>query len=371
MDAELARTEGEMQMLTEHDGRLLGQIAEPTQDSGSQGGARTPFHVLALSGGGFRGLYTATVLKHLEEQLGTPLAKRFDLICGTSAGGLLALGLTAEIPTAQLQAMFEHHGNRIFDRPTGLRRYLRPIFKAKYSSDGLKAVLAENFGELTLGDLKHRVLIPTVNYSKGNGQFFKTPHSPQFFMDYKHKLVDIGLATAAAPTYFPLHAIGEEGVFADGGLVGNSPGFFGLHEAHHALGVPRGQGNVRVLAIGTMTLGATKSGSTGLDWGIKHWGTRIFDLVISSQEHSVDAMLSHLLGQDYVRIDDPATPDQSKDIAALDIVSPAAIEVLKSRGTQAARRAFGDKALAPFLNHTAAAPVFFHGPNKTLENHYA
>ncbi len=358
-------------MLIEHDTRLPDQSVKPDLDSRSQNVPGAPFHVLALSGGGFRGLYTATVLKHLEERLGMPLAKRFDLICGTSAGGLLALGLAAEIPTIQLQAMFEHHGNRIFGQPTALRRLLRPIFKAKYSPDGLKAVLTENFGELTLGDLKHRVLIPTVNYSKGNGQFFKTPHSPRFFMDYKHKLVDIGLATAAAPTYFPMHTIGEEGVFADGGLVGNSPGFFGLHEAHHALGVPRGQGNVRVLAIGTMTLGATKSGGSGLDWGIKQWGARIFDLVISSQEHSVDAMLSHLLGEDYVRIDDPATPDQSKDIASLDVVSPAAIEVLKSRGTQAARRAFGDNALTPFLNHTAAAPVFFHGPNKTLEKHHA
>lgn len=358
-------------MLTERDSYLPGTSKSINGDQEGRADAKSPFHVLALSGGGFRGLYTATVLKHLEEQLGAPLAKRFDLICGTSAGGLLALGLAAEIPTTQLQNMFEHHGNRIFSRPSGLQRILRPIVKAKYSPDGLKAVLTENFGEITLGDLKHRVLIPTVNYSKGNGQFFKTPHSPKYFMDYKHKLVDIGLATAAAPTYFPLHAIGEEGVFADGGLVGNSPGFFGLHEAHHALGVSREKGKVRVLAIGTMTLGATKSGSSGLDWGLRQWGTRIFDLVISSQEYSVDAMLSHLLEEDYVRIDDPATPDQSKDIAALDMVSTAAIEVLKSRGTQAARRALGDKALTPFLNHNAAAPVFFHGPNKTQENHHA
>ena len=343
----------------------------PDQTGTARNGQSKPFHVLALSGGGFRGLYTATVLKHLEEQLGAPLARRFDLICGTSAGGLLALGLAAEIPAVQLQAMFEQQGSRIFKPPTGLRRVLGPWKMAKYSPDGLKAVLAEKFGDLSLGDLKHRVLIPTVNYSKGSGQFFKTPHSEQFFMDFKHKLVDVGLATAAAPTYFPMHRIGEEGVFADGGLVGNSPGFFGLHEAHHALGVPRGPGNVRVLAVGTMTLGATKSGSTGLDWGIADWGAKVFDLVISAQEHSVDAMLGHLLDQDYVRIDDPATPDQSKDVAALDVVSPAAIEVLTSRGTQAARRAMGDPALTPFRNHFAAAPVFFHGPNKTLENPHA
>lgn len=330
-----------------------------------------PFHILALSGGGFRGLYTATVLKHLEDQLGVPLARRFDLICGTSAGGLIALGLAAEIPTVQLQAMFEQNGRRIFCPPTGIRRVLGPWGMAKYSPDGLKAVLTEKFGGLTLGDLKHRVLIPTVNYSKGSGHFFKTPHAAQFSMDHKHTLVDVGIATAAAPTYFPLHQIGEEGVYADGGLVGNSPGFFGLHEAHHALGAPRGPGNVRVLAIGTMTLGATKSGSSGLDWGIANWGTKLFSLVISAQEYSTDVMLAHLLGQNYVRIDDPATPDQSKDVEALDVVSPAAIEVLISRGTQAARRALGSASLDPFRNHLAAHPVFFHGPNKTPENRHA
>jgi predicted acylesterase/phospholipase RssA len=222
-----------------------------------------PFHVLALSGGGFRGLYTATVLKHLEAQLGAPLASRFDLICGTSAGGLLALGVAAEIPAAGLQAMFQEHGGRIFNSRGGLRRLLGGLkVAAKHSPDGLRGVLEEMFGELTIGDLKHRVLIPSVNYSKGSGQFFKTPHAPQFSQDHVHKLVDVGMATAAAPTYFPLHQIGEEGVFADGGLVGNSPGLFGLHEAHHVLKVPRGQGCARVRKL-NQRAGNVKNGLSG------------------------------------------------------------------------------------------------------------
>jgi uncharacterized protein len=327
--------------------------------------ADRPFHILALSGGGFRGLYTATVLKHLEEQLGAPLASRFDLICGTSAGGLLALGLAAEVPAADLQAMFQQQGSRIFNSRGRVRQALGTWTMAKHSAEGLRGVLQEQFSDMTIGDLKHRVLIPTVNYSKGSGQFFKTPHAPQFYLDHKHRLVDVGLATAAAPTYFPLHQIGEEGVFADGGLVGNSPGFFGLHEAHHVLQVPRGPGCARVLAVGTMTLGATKRGASGLDWGVWQWRTALFDLVISSQEQAVDSMLKHLLAGDYVRIDDPATPDQSRDIAKLDMVTPQAIEVLTTRGTQAARRALGDPGLEPFRRHMAATPIFYHGPNKT------
>jgi uncharacterized protein len=123
---------------------------------------RTTFHILALSGGGFRGLYTATVLRGLEEALGAPLARRVDLICGTSAGGLLALGLAAETPAAKLQAMFELDGKRIFGVHEWWRRWLlaKWIF-AKHSSDGLREVLTEIFGSSTLGHLRHRVMIPT------------------------------------------------------------------------------------------------------------------------------------------------------------------------------------------------------------------
>ncbi len=189
--------------------------------------AGPPFHVLALSGGGFRGLYSATILANLEEALGVPLARRFDLICGTSVGGLLAIGVAAEVRRADLCSLFEHNGKRIFGSHEWWRHWpLAKWFRAKHASTGLRRVLAELFGAATLGDLQHRVLIPAVNANTGKSQFFKTPYHPSFERDYKLSLVDVSLATAAAPTYFPLHRIPSVGVFADGGLVGNSPGFF-------------------------------------------------------------------------------------------------------------------------------------------------
>lgn len=189
------------------------------------------YHVLALSGGGYRGLYTATVLAELEIALGRPIASHFDLICGTSAGGMLALGLAAEIPAQELKAMFEDEGNRIFGCRSLSRRLLGFWLNAKHDSKGLKEVLSERFQDITIGNLKHRVLIPAVNYSTGRGQFFKTPHHPSFELDHHMRIVDVALATAAAPVYFPL-ARNKRGVFADGGLVGNAPGLFGLHEVN-------------------------------------------------------------------------------------------------------------------------------------------
>jgi len=251
------------------------------------------YHVLALSGGGYRRLYTATVLAELEAVLGRPIASHFDLICGTSAGGMLALGLAAEIPAIELKALFEGQGSRIFGCRSLARRLLGFWLTAKHDSAGLRGVLTERFQDTTIGDLKHRVLVPAVNYSTGRGQFFKTPHHPSFEVDHRMKIVDVALATAAAPVYFPL-ARNDRGVFADGGLVGNAPGLFGLHEVNTFL-APKQNALVRVLSIGTMTIGATVRGGASLDRGFGKWRGGLFDLVISAQESSVDYMLRQSL----------------------------------------------------------------------------
>lgn len=78
---------------------------------------------------------------------------------------------------------------------------------AKHDSAGLAEVLRERFGETKIGDLKHRVLVPAVNYSTGLGQFFKTPHHSSFELDHRMSVVEVALATAAAPVYFPCPAI--------------------------------------------------------------------------------------------------------------------------------------------------------------------
>lgn len=322
------------------------------------------YHVLALSGGGYRALYTATVLTELETVLGRPIASHFDLICGTSAGGMLALGLAAEIPAQELKALFEDDGHRIFGCRSFLRRLLGFWLTAKHDSAGLREVLSQRFQETTIGNLKHRVLVPTVNYSTGSGQFFKTPHHPFFELDHRMKIVDVALATAAAPVYFPL-ARNDRGVFADGGLVGNAPGLFGLHEVKTFL-APNQDVLIRVLAIGTMTIGATVRGGASLDRGFGKWRGGLFDLVISAQESSVDYMLRQSLGSNYFQIDDKATPDQSKDVKALDKVSIGSTNTLKDRGKHAAQRALGDPLFQPFRAHQAGAPIFYHGPNKNV-----
>lgn len=316
------------------------------------------FHILALSGGGFRGLYTATVLAALEEALEAPLAKRFDLICGTSVGGILALGLSKEIPAQDLKNLFLHHGREIFDRRfifCGLALF------ARHTNAGLKKALTEEFQDATIGDLSHPVLIPTVNYATGLAKVFKTPHHEKFETDHKMSLVDAALATSAAPTYFPIYAT-PRGKFVDGGLVANAPGLLGLHEAVEYFGVE--EKNVRVLSIGTMSAGTTIRGDSALDLGFMRWRGRLFDLIISAQESITDSMLTHRLRDRYLLIDDAIQPDQARDINTLDKVNQRAIDTLTARGVDQAQKVLGNPNFHPFRQHLAAPPIFFHGRKK-------
>lgn len=98
------------------------------------------YHVLALSGGGYRGLYMATVLAELEAVLGRPIAVDLDLICGTSAGGMLALGLANEIPASKLKSMFEDQGNLTLARRSLARRLFGFWLATKHDSAGLQGM---------------------------------------------------------------------------------------------------------------------------------------------------------------------------------------------------------------------------------------
>lgn len=182
------------------------------------------FQILALSGGGYRGLYTATILAELERELGGPIARHFDLIAGTSIGGILALAIANEIPASSLVDMFVKKGSDIFKPRTRF-----PLFKSSFSSDELKKVISATdlLGERLLGDCLHPVIIPAINYSTGKPVLFKTPHNENFRLDHLHKMVDIGLATSAAPTYFPRHFF-QHNQYVDGGLFANAPGLLPL-----------------------------------------------------------------------------------------------------------------------------------------------
>lgn len=323
-----------------------------------------PFHVLCLSGGGFLGLYSAAVLASIEESSGIPLHRRFDLIAGTSIGGIVALGIASGTPASTILEEMRNQGPTIFSSKPASTGWIKSQWAlkdnaigAKYSSSSLRKVICDVVGEdVYIGDLKQRTIIPTVNLTKGSPQIFKTPHHESFVRDWKIPVVDVALATSAAPTFFPIHGIGGE-MFADGGLYANSPDEIALHEAEHFLGQDRN--DIRVLSIGTTTSEFSFSNETASNLGWLGWmrEQRLPNVMIGAQQKNTDFMMRHRLAERYLRIDHGQSASQSRALA-LDVASPAAISNLVGLAEASIREYLPKDELQVFLQHEAPEAKF-------------
>lgn len=324
------------------------------------------FQILALSGGGFRGLYTAKVLADIEEEIQAPIARHFDLIAGTSVGGILALAIALEIPAKDIVNLFVEYGEQIFKR----RFSLRGILRAPLSLAPLQQLLStENlFCNRELGHCKHPVIVPSINYSSGQPVLFKTPHHQDFKRDHLHQIVDIALATSAAPGYFPRHSFNNN-QYVDGGLFANAPGLLAVHEAQTFFQKDTQQ--IHLLSIGTMSSKFTvdprknRAGGT-LDWGginPANMPKRLFGLSISVQESLCNNMLMHQLQDRYLHVDDDLT-DQSARAVALDKADPAAREVLLGAASERSKKSISNPQCQSFLRHTPRSPIFYYGVNQ-------
>jgi patatin-like phospholipase/acyl hydrolase len=328
------------------------------------------FQILALSGGGYKGLYTATIIAAFEKQTSRPFADHFDLIAGTSVGGIIALALACRIPAKDIVEMLQKHGHEIFPPLSPLPWYRffakkirnltgldwdRGLNAAKHSNENLKRVLQEIFQERTMGDLEHRVLIPAVNWTKGLPQFFKTPHHERFTFDSGRSLVDVAMATSAAPIYLPNHII-ESQIFVDGGLVGNAPGFFALHEAQCNIPHPE-QKDVYLLSIGALSAKITANQDKSPNRGLLNWGENLISLMMASQEGATNYMLEQQLKDKYLKIDEYLSPEQTKAVG-LDIATEGATQTLIGLGTSSAQNAAGTKFMQSAMEYVATKPKF-------------
>jgi len=326
-----------------------------------------PFQILCLSGGGYLGLYQAAILCELEEKAGKPIAQCFDLVAGTSIGGIIALALALEVPAITIRQAFEKHGQSIFsDRPaptstiSKLSELFRGLLAPKYRQDGLRAALREFIDPVALiGDLKHPVVIPTINLTKGKPQVFKTPHHRRFERDHRETVHDVALATSAAPTFFPLAQVGDE-LFTDGGLCANTPDLVALHEAEYFFQVPTEQ--VSILSIGTTTSQFSFSHSVGRNLGILSWfyDTRLISVILSSQQKMTEYMLGHKLGDRYIRIDSIQSKAQERDLG-LDIATLSAQSTIKGIANAALRESISNPNLQEMLQHHPLEREFFYG----------
>jgi patatin-like phospholipase/acyl hydrolase len=315
-----------------------------------------PFQSLALTGGGYRGLFTAKVLQVIEDSIGVPIGQKFDLICGTSIGGIVALAVAFEVPMKKVVDVFEREGPNIFplhNPPTSKWGKALDLFKHKsrprYSTVPLRAAIESLIDkDAILGDAKHPVLIPAVNLTQGRPQVFKTRHKAAWQRDWKFKAVDIALATSAAPTFFELAEL-DGSLYADCGLFANAPDMLAIHEAEHFLGVPVNA--QRMLSVGTTTKSYSVSFGAGRGFGIADWmeDQRLFAVTISSQQQFVAQHVAHRLAERYLRIDHEPSQEQAIDLG-LDVASEVARKTLTALAVKSATDVLGNP-LRPYLAH--------------------
>jgi len=292
-----------------------------------------PFRLLALSGGGFLGLYTAQVLAGLEARAGQPFGRRFDLLAGTSIGAILALALAFEVPMARIAQLFVERGGAVFsehDLPAGaVRRLLdltRSVLGPKYSGDALRTLLDQEFGDARLGQARHPVIVPAVDVGRSRTKVFKSPRPGTPERDSDCRVVDVAMAACAAPAYFPSVAIAGH-LYADGGLFAVAPDQVALHEAEHFRGVDPAR--MRMLSIGTATAQYRPAQAVEPDAGAVGWLSdgRLLLTLISSQQQHVCAMMEDRLGDRFLRLDaawdsnaglgiDVATPQACRHLVA-------------------------------------------------------
>ncbi|HET7794724.1 MAG TPA: CBASS cGAMP-activated phospholipase [Rhizobacter sp.] len=300
------------------------------------------FKVLSLAGGGFLGLYTACVLEALEARAGQPLGRCFDLIAGTSVGGILALALAYEVPVSHLIRLFEEHGTDVFSAralPKGPMSRLidltRSVIGPKYSGDALRAVMQAEFGDRTLSQALHPVVVPAVEVNRCRTKIFKTPHVQASSGDGALRAVDVAMATSAAPAYFPSQPIGDR-LYADGGLFAVAPDQVALHEIEHFMGVDLER--VSMLSIGTGAAQYRPAEGVRDDAGAVGWLTdgRLVLTLISVQQQHVKAMVEDRLGERYVRLDADWPPEGGMGI---DVATPQARRQLRAMAKRTLREA--------------------------------
>lgn len=252
---------------------------------------------MSIDGGGIRGVYPATILAMMQEELGTCFYKDFDLIIGTSTGAIIAAGLAINIPAQTIVEMYINQGAFIFEKS-----FLGGVMTPKYDTGNLKQVLDGVLGDKTFKNVKTRLMVTATNISDGMPWVFKSFYHDRLTRDRNMKLVDAVMASCAAPLYFNPYLY-HDYLLADGGLWASNPALAALVEAiGHNIEIKKYK--VRLLSIGTgINIKHYPLERANKQWGAMRWGIGLIDLIFNMQSLSVEKYLSTLMDpKHYLRI---------------------------------------------------------------------
>ena len=306
--------------------------------------------ILCLDGGGIKGLFTAQFLAEIEEKLDLFIFEYFDMIVGTSTGGIIAAALALGIPARTICELYIRHAKEIFPTNNRFLSSLKRISGAKYENDALKGQLYHIFEDKTIGSCKTRLLIPSYNLTTGKVQVFKTAHSPDLYYDKCKKILDVLLSTTAAPTFLPPYN-SENGTYIDGGIGAVNPSFIGIVEA-----VTRCSwdlNDIYLLSLGCME--PADNASTGREkMGFINVG-KLISLFMTAESQYSDNIARILLGVErYIRIN----PIDPHNRISLDGTKSDVLTYLRQMGIQQAqehieqtRKMFFDRKSEPLVQY--------------------
>lgn len=360
-----------------------------------------PYRVLTIDGGGMRGLYTIILLDNLSKRFAQirdlpslDIGKGFDLIVGTSTGGVIGTLLMMGVPTSDIVQLYREAGPQIFldpvpsPRTTGiippLWSWVRRNWKtAVNKTDVLREALYPFLGNTTFNEAyekrKIALCIPAINMASHKSTVFKTPHDPKNRADGNYKLIDVCIAGISAPILFPVGIIDDPNdpldykAFVDGGLWANNPVLVGMAEA---LMMSSAEQTIEIVSVSTCDPPAgTFIAKDHADWGVKDWraGTRILSLSLETQSYAYQEMariLSKHLRQPckILRLPQTSPSSEQEKYLLMDQATPRALKVLSDLAKGDAERAYSLSQGNEFPEYMILNEIFSSMPPGKLDS---
>ena len=244
--------------------------------------------ILAIDGGGIRGLIPALVLAEIERRTGRPVSSLFDLVAGTSTGSIIACAVTRPqpMPAEQIAALYVDEGPQIFH--ASLLKTITSVggvLDERYDDDGLVASLKRHLGTKRLADATVRILLTAYDLEARQALVLRREDDVS--------MVDAAHASSAAPTYFQPVRLGPR-TLIDGGVFAINPAILAYAEAN---------GQIDVLAsLGTGEHTRPLHYDQVKNWGQLAWAQPIIDVVFDGSADMVDSVLGRLLDDSYIRL---------------------------------------------------------------------
>jgi patatin-like phospholipase/acyl hydrolase len=306
------------------------------------------YKILTIDGGGIRGIIPAVILHYLEERLqqrtgdkNVTIADYFDMIAGTSTGGILTCfyllppaagqALHSRYPAKDAVDLYTKRGKEIFKRKFSLWGMLSEI----YPATGLEKILKETMGEITLSEARKDCLVTAYDITERKAVFFTRPAAQQ--SPYRNYLMrDIARATSAAPTYFEPAAVrslgGAVAYLVDGAMFAGNPALCAWVESYKSTNytnLHESYNSIMVLSIGTGKERKKYDYDKAKNWGLLGWARPVVDILLSSSAEVVDYQMQKIFSaagcpENYIRLE-PALGKAQPD---MDDVSDKNIEKL-------------------------------------------